>query len=748
MIKKVTLLIGVMCSLLSNAQLTQINNFGSNPGNLDMYTYVPSGITSDAPLVVVMHGCTQNASSYANESGWNDLADEYKFYVIYADQPSSNNSSNCFNWFENGDQNRGVGEPASLKSMVDYMKSNYSVDTDRVFATGFSAGGAMTTVMLATYPEVFSSGAVMSGLPYDIATGTVQAFQAMFGNVNLSPAQLGNRVRNASSHNGPWPSVAVFHGGSDFIVYTVNETEVMEQWTNVHGIDQTADLDDQTYLGNANVRKREYQDNSGTAYVVTYSFDGMGHSIAVDPGPGPAQGGNTGSYATDINFWSSYYAAEFFGILESSINLEAPTSITASATSFSQIDLNWIDNETSETGYIVERAENAIGPFTIVANLGVNATTYSDTGLDQATTYHYKVSVTDGTTTVAGSIVSETTPSDGTPTPPVAPSDLGVTSTGLTSIELSWSDNSNNEELFILERSEGDESNYIEIETIASNNTTYSDQGLTNATTYFYRVKAQNATGVSPYSSSVSATTDSATTFQSIEQTSGTGILSYLNLNDMGQSFTPYFDGEIVSIEVNLVNSISGSMLRIFQGNTVSGTPLYEQDNISAGSGWQTIDLNIPATVANGQQYTFQLTNASIRYSFSDLYSEGNFWYNNISYTVFDAAFIVNASLNAGARSSSNPSEKEIQKQDSEIDELLFEVTVYPNPSQGEIIIKLPSSASEVRIQVFGIDGRKYLDFETQKGAEHLDLSSLGSGVFQVKVDATEYSYSKKVIID
>ncbi|MEO9870151.1 extracellular catalytic domain type 1 short-chain-length polyhydroxyalkanoate depolymerase [Ekhidna sp.] len=746
--KKLILLIGMACSFLSSAQLTQVNGFGSNPGNLDMYIYVPSGIGSDASVVLVMHGCTQNASSYSNDSEWNDLADEYKFYVIYADQPSSNNSSNCFNWFENGDQNRGVGEAASLKSMVDYMKSNYSIDNDKVFVAGFSAGGAMTTVMLAAYPEVFSSGAVMSGLPYDVATGTIEAFQAMFGNVNLSPAQLGNNVRNASSYSGSWPTVAVFHGGSDFIVYTVNETEIMEQWTNVHGIDQTPELDDQAYLGNANVRKREYKDNSGNARVVTYSFNGMGHAIAVDPGAGPTQGGNTGSYATDINFWSSYYAAEFFGILDASTSLDAPTAITASANSFSQIDLNWTDNETNETGYIVERAGNANGPFTTIANLGINATTYSDTGLDQLTTYFYRVSVTNVTSTASGNIVNETTPSDGTPTPPASPSDLNATSNGLTSINLLWDDNSNNEEFFILERSEEDESNYTEIAVISSNTTSYTDQGLISATTYFYRIKAQNAVGVSPYSSSVSASTDNEVTLQTIEQTSGSGILSYFNFNDMGQSFTPSFSGEIVSIDVNLVNTISGSTLRIFSGNTVSGTPIYEQSNISVGSGWQTVSLSNPLTIQNGQQYTFQLTNASIRYSFTDIYSGGNFWYNSISYSVFDAAFIVTTSSNSGARTSSNQPNLQNQKIVSDFeDSKPLEANVYPNPSQNEIVVEFNESSLIRWIEVFGIDGKKYLNIETQNKRERLDLSTFGSGIFLIKVSDAKQSIFKKVIV-
>lgn len=741
--KTLIFLLVLLCTSFAKAQLTRVNNFGSNPGNLNMFIYEPSGMPANAPLVLVMHGCTQNASTYANESGWNDLADDFKFYVIYADQPSTNNSSNCFNWFENADQNRGFGEPASLKSMVDYMKANFSVDDNRVFATGFSAGGAMTTVMLAAYPEVFSSGAVMAGLPFDVATGTTQAFQAMFGNVNLSPNQLGNRVRNASNFTGSWPTVAVFHGGSDFIVYTVNEREVMEQWTNVHGIDQTPELDDPSFLGIANVRKREYRDGSGDTKVVTYNFNGMGHAIAVDPGNGPTQGGSTGSYATDVNFWSSYYSAEFFGLLNMGGSLNPPSNITASATSFSQIDLSWTDNETTETAYQVERATSANGPFTVVANLGANASSYSDTGLSQLTTYFYRVSVTDGSNTVAGTIVSETTPSDGTPTLPAAPSNANAVATGQTSIDLSWNDNTNNEDAFIVERSIGDESNYAVVATLAKNKTTFSDQGLTSATTYFYRIKAENGVGDSPFSASASATTDSPATLVTIEQTAGTGALSFFNFNDMGQSFTPNFDGDVVSIAVNLVNAISGSSLRIFQGNTVSGKPIYEQSGISAGSGWQTITLTNPQAINAGQQYTFQLTDASIRYNFSNVYAGGNFWYNNISYTVFDAAFIITASTSTGARSAKD---QPIYLQQNTANNLA-DINIYPNPSQGVITIDLRQGSLNKQLEVFSMDGKRILSKETQKDSEKLDLSSYGKGIYQIKISLDEGSFYKRVII-
>src|ERR1700744_5702056 len=108
MYKKLFFIFTIILSATGFAQTgwQAVSSFGSNPGNLNMYSYVPTGISGSAPLVVVMHGCTQNATTVASQSGWNTLADRHKFYVVYPEQNSANNSSTCFNWFLSGDQNR------------------------------------------------------------------------------------------------------------------------------------------------------------------------------------------------------------------------------------------------------------------------------------------------------------------------------------------------------------------------------------------------------------------------------------------------------------------------------------------------------------------------------------------------------------------------------------------------------------------------------------------------------------------
>src|SRR5690349_6924725 len=145
------------------AALTQVTSFGSNPGALDMYEYVPAGLPSGRPLVVVLHGCTQTAAAMAN-AGWNTLADQSQFAVLYPQQTSSNNPVECFNWAGNygnpADLERGMGENESVIQMVVWEIANHGVDTHHVYIAGFSAGAAFTAVMLATWPDRFVAGSI------------------------------------------------------------------------------------------------------------------------------------------------------------------------------------------------------------------------------------------------------------------------------------------------------------------------------------------------------------------------------------------------------------------------------------------------------------------------------------------------------------------------------------------------------------------------------------------------------------
>ncbi len=298
----------------SQSPLVQVTSFGTNPGNLRMYKHAPATMPANAPLVVVLHGCTQSAAAY-DGTGWESLAELLKFYVVFPEQQSSNNQNTCFNWFEAGDIARDQGEALSIKQMVDKMKVDHSIDPRRVFVTGLSAGGAMTHVMAAVYPDVFAGGAVMAGIPYRCALSTNDAFSCMSPGADKTPTQWRDLVRNAySSYTGPYPRMSIWHGTSDYTVKSTNLTEAVEQWTAVHGIDQVEEVSDTV----AGYPHKVYKDTAGVALVESYAITGMGHGTAIDPAfkfPGSTVAcGTAGAYVLDTDICSTWHVAKFFGL--------------------------------------------------------------------------------------------------------------------------------------------------------------------------------------------------------------------------------------------------------------------------------------------------------------------------------------------------------------------------------------------------------------------------------------------------
>lgn len=292
------------------ATLTQVSSFGSNPGALQMWEYIPTGLAANRPIVVALHGCTMSAATYDDESGWTKWADQMQFALVLPQQQSANQSNKCFNWWLPGDQSRDQGEALSIKQMVDWEIANRGVDASRVYVTGLSAGAAMTNVMLAAYPDVFKGGAPVAGVPYKCAVNALQTGNCNRGKTLKTPAQWGDLLRGASTWTGPWPKVSIWHGTSDATVNVANLAETMDQWTNVNGIDQTADVSDTV----AGFPHKVYKDGSGNARVETYSLTGMGHGQAIDPGTGAQQCGVAGAYALDVNICASYYIALWFGL--------------------------------------------------------------------------------------------------------------------------------------------------------------------------------------------------------------------------------------------------------------------------------------------------------------------------------------------------------------------------------------------------------------------------------------------------
>jgi LmbE family N-acetylglucosaminyl deacetylase len=253
-----------------------------------------------------------------------------------------------------------------------------------------------------------------------------------------------------------------------------------------------------------------------TGYRVERSSDGTTFTTLATLGANVTTYSNTGLTASTTYFYrvlasnaggNSAYS-NVASATTTGLPPAAPSALTATTVSSSQINLAWVDNATNETSYRVERSTDGT-TFTSLATLGANVTTYSNTGLTPSTTYFYRVLASNGSGDSAASNVASAT-TQAPSTPPAAPTGLTATAVSSAQINLAWVDNATNETSYRVDRSP-DGVNFASIATLGANVTTYASTGLTAATTYYYRVVASNSAGPSGFSNIASATTSAAT---------------------------------------------------------------------------------------------------------------------------------------------------------------------------------------------------------------------------------------------
>ncbi|MFL5146536.1 MAG: alpha/beta hydrolase family esterase [Microvirga sp.] len=291
-------------------RLREVAAFGANPGNLRMLEYVPATLTERPALLVVLHGCTQTAAGYDHGAGWTELADRHGFALLFPEQKPENNPQRCFSWFEPADVRRDGGEAASIRQMIARMVAAHGVDHRRIFITGLSAGGAMASAMLATYPEVFAGGAVIAGLPYGTAANVQEAFESMFKGRSAPARRWGDLVRAASPHRGPWPKISIWHGSADATVIPMNRDEIIKQWTDVHGLPATPN---ERTTGRG-FERAVWRDRDGREVIEAVTIPGMAHGTPLATGPGDGCCGNAGPFLLEVGVSSSHHIAQFFGL--------------------------------------------------------------------------------------------------------------------------------------------------------------------------------------------------------------------------------------------------------------------------------------------------------------------------------------------------------------------------------------------------------------------------------------------------
>ncbi len=270
----------------------QHNLYNGPAGSLPYYVYIPANyqIGTSVPLIVMLHGCTQTAVDLAASTKMNQLADQYQFIVAYPQQASTNNRYFCWDWYEPANQYRGSGEPAMIIAIVQAMQQNsaqWTIDPNRVYVAGISAGAAMSVILGATYPDIFAAVGVHSGLEYQAAT-TFKSVLKVSQQGGPDPVQQGLAAYNAMGNVARVVPTIVFQGVNDYIVHPINGDQVIQQWMRTDALASNG-MYEATFSSPASVTNGKvpgghaytvytWNDNDGKDLQEYWKVNGLGHA--------------------------------------------------------------------------------------------------------------------------------------------------------------------------------------------------------------------------------------------------------------------------------------------------------------------------------------------------------------------------------------------------------------------------------------------------------------------------------------
>lgn len=245
----------------------------------------PAGHRGRSPMVVMLHGCTQDADQFMTSTRMNQLAEREGFVVLYPVQSPLANPNRCWNWFLPAHQARGKGEAGAIAGLVEQVASERGVDRGRIYVAGISAGGAMATVLAASYPEVFAAVGVAAGLPYAAATDVTSALAAMAK--GAAPGTYGpEKVLAAMGERKRVVPMLIIHGTADQRVVPANADQLAEQWAAANGVTgRPTEVDVPAPPEGRPGRMAIWADDAGKPVVERLLITGLGHTW---PGGDPA----------------------------------------------------------------------------------------------------------------------------------------------------------------------------------------------------------------------------------------------------------------------------------------------------------------------------------------------------------------------------------------------------------------------------------------------------------------------------
>jgi poly(hydroxyalkanoate) depolymerase family esterase len=230
--------------------------------------FVPSAYCgAPMPLVVMLHGCGQDASDFAIGTGMNALAEDHRVLVLYPEQSAHAHWNKCWNWYDPTHHHRGEGEPAMIAALTKHVAAGYAVDSAHIAVAGLSSGAAMALILGRTYPDLFKAVGSHSGLAHGSATNALSAMLAMRDGASA----------DILAHATPSPGVPVivFHGDADATVHRENSARVVRQSVDSRAVNTVEETGES---GGRGFTRSIHAGIDGAVLVEQWTVHGAGHA--------------------------------------------------------------------------------------------------------------------------------------------------------------------------------------------------------------------------------------------------------------------------------------------------------------------------------------------------------------------------------------------------------------------------------------------------------------------------------------